>query len=738
MSLSLGVAQTVSIVDVDPVVRWDVLHGFHQGLVGHPRYGADGPLRLPTGSLTAPTTTPPSPGDRRMVWLGLRASPEPIAEAVQLAEQLDALGEQTGADAWSALTGFGEFRPAVEWRGFHGAGDSAAQAFAFLGGAGGRSATDVAAAVRVLHTQLTGVPLLPDGGALGLDGPGLRARALMAAAWVRRVADELPVALAIDGAHAVGPFLVELVRQLHETSAAVLIVLAGAADHSAPSASDSLAGPFSALRPTAVPARVLPRGDAGAVGALLARASADLLFLRADVDVCRHALGTSSSVDEVLDELASSGWTCRVSNGVFSFTSAHAHQRAREQAAGRILPATIEAAQRALMSQIGRATGESSLAHLLATPSTGSWERARALAQWGELERAVAAAAVPSAGVHASARAAWSSLAAGRTPSEAPPLEVLPADAPDGATSAVLAGLVLAARRAPDAGTLLRDGLDRLGPPREDPHDEAHNVRVAAARGLLVVGDLDGADRAVAGLRNWLPEAAAGQLDQFGEWRALPGVCARSIATIENLHAISVLRAWVPGSPALGHLLLARLELLEQIGRLGTADDAAFVAAEAIDTFRCGSANRDELWRARRWSAWVALRRGDSGAATTDLRELLDETIDVVGADDPRSLTTSEWLARGELEAGLIDDALQRLDAVVAARTRISAPAGPDLLSAQHWFGVSLARANRHDEAVAWLSEVVRGGGCAAGRRRGSAGEPSGTRGRPGEHRSAR
>ena len=584
-----GVCHVVSVAEED-TTRLGVLHAFYKGLVEHPLYGGGWPPNLPAGRLAPQPADAPALEAPRMLWLGIRGSAEPISAAGQLVDQLehiDQLGQRFSPEARSGQTSFDEFRGALEWRDVVGAGDALQQAFALLGGSSGNRLGDVAAVARVLHTAVTGVPLLADGGALGLDGAGLRTRALLASAWLQRLARELPVALVIEGADDAGPFLVELVDQLQGASTRVVIVLAG------PSKTQT------------------DRGNNDA------------------------------------------------------------------------LPALSEA------------------------PGLDPWARAVALAQWGELERAITAAPV-STPWQRFVRAAWSSLAGGQADDLPAPLAVSAAGEFDAAKSRIVAGLLLAPHDSTRAAVLLRDGVEGLGPPSDDPHDDTHRVRIAAARGLLMVGDLDGVDEAVAGLLRLLPATAMKQLELLGEWRALPGVVARSVAAIENMHAIAILRALVPRSAALGHLLLARLELLERLGRLGTAADAASTAAEAVEAFEgAGPANRDELWRARRWTAWVAVRRGDPVAAGADLHELLNEQTEALGAQDPRTLSTSEWLARCLLEAGQVADALRRLEVLIAYRLLHGAPGDRDVVSAQHWLGVSLAKSDRHVEAAVPLTDVV-------------------------------
>jgi tetratricopeptide (TPR) repeat protein len=441
---------------------------------------------------------------------------------------------------------------------------------------------------------------------------------------------------------------------------------------------------------------------------LLAIVMPGVLFTRAHVTVCRAAVETALSTESLLEELRTAGWVFQLSKDVFSFTTTQAWHRAREQGAGLTTRAVIDVATVALARQIDNGNGDGGLAVLAQAPLQSSWARASVLARWGELARAITAAPV-STPWQQFVGGAWSSLSTGRSSIDPPPPPTGSATGgPDAATSSVLAGLLLAPRDSQRAAVLIREGVTLLGAAGDDPHDDRHRARVAAARGLLMLGDLDGVDEAVAGLLPWLPADAAEQLEQLGAWRALPGVVARSVAAIENLHAIATLRSFVPRSPALGHLLVARLELLECFGRLGTADDAASVAADAVDAFQgAGPANRDPLWGARRWAAWVTLRRGDPLSATADLHTLLDEMTEILGAQDPLSVSTSEWLARCDLEAGQLGNALSRLDAVVAARLLAGQPGDPDVLSAQHWLGVCLAKSSRHADAAALLAEVV-------------------------------
>jgi len=718
-------SQTVSITDADATSRLDVVRGFYEGLVEHPLYGGGWPQPLPPGAIAPHSNETSGCESRRMVWLGVRASAEPIAEAVQLAaqldqldridqldqlDQLDRIGPSSGRDPLNSNATLGEFRGALACRDIHDAGNPVEQAFALLGCSTEGRASDVAAAARVVHAALSGIPLLADGGVLGLDGPSLRSRAVMAAAWLQRISGELPIALIIDGADDAGPFVVELVHQLHDTSVPVLIVLAGAPERSASPVDGSLAGPFHALRAAPVPARVLPPGEAGVVGALLTTVASGGVFTRAHVAACRAAVAATLSADTLLEALGATGWLCQLTDDVFSFSSAEAWHAAREQAAGLAPLAAIDVARIAAARQIARGRGDGGLALLLHAPLRSSWARASTLARWGELGRAVTSA--PSSAPTATpwqqfVGVAWSRLASDGSDDLAP-LTVSAAGESDAATSSILAGLLLAPRDSRRAAALIRAGVAGLGAAEDNPHDDGHRARVAAARGLLMLGDLDGVDEALAGLLRWLPAAARDQLEQLSEWRAVPGVVARSAATLENLHAIAIVRISVPRTPALGHVLLARLELLERFGRLGIAADAASVAAEAIDAFRgTGPASRDQLWRARRWAAWVALRCGDPSTAAADLHALLHEVTEVVGALDPRSVSTSEWLARCELEAGRLDDALPRLQSVVAARLLHAAPADAELLSAQHWLGVCLARSGRHADAVALLGDVV-------------------------------
>jgi tetratricopeptide (TPR) repeat protein len=388
--------------------------------------------------------------------------------------------------------------------------------------------SDMAAACRALDDAIESPALVCDGGTLGLDGPRAHARALVAAAWIERLATAVPCVVVLDDAHLAGSFLVHLISCLRATTARILLVLAGAPEQ-------------------------------GTLGAM------------------------------------------SISTGMADHTEPD---------------------------------GDSAVSTVVA--------------------RMVAEAAA--------------------NPSQAVPL--------------------------------LSDIEPLLEPVDRDSPSEALKLRVAAARVLLHVGEVDRARKLLAPIESqWMAEPIRENLDILGR---LPSAMARrSVAVLANLHAIAVLHATVPNSAALGHVQLARLDLLDRLNRLPVADDAKALAQSAVAIFRSRAEDIPyDRWTAERWAAVVEMHTGNRTTAVTALRALHDQQRTVVESDDSSFQATTLALGRALLVADEPGEALLLLDELVLALQADSVNEA-DALEARHWRAACWIALGREADAAHEMQDVV-------------------------------
>ena len=722
-------SRLVTLVSNDPIARLASLRSFYQSLAEHRSFGPVWPTVLPSGGLAPEFSAEyflPAP---KFTWLGIAASDEPVAEAVQLADQLEALAGLTNTPTWVKEASAGPFRATLGPQLFEGAGDSADHTFALLGQPVGGITTNLSVAVRMLDDIIEPHPLLPDGGALQLDAPRARARATIAAGWLQRLASHGPVILVVDEAHKAGPFLAELVDHVLAVAAPVLVVLSGepastapsdgptyrsrrgrsATPVAAPSSGPRLAGRFNTYQGQAVAAICLPGGTCGLVTATLAATLPSGVFTVNHVNAAATALGAAEPAT-ILTELLASGWVRRLTRDVLSFVSDDRRAIALEQARGAFTDDQLAA----LRQQVGvavaeRAADNERLRTLVEVGGAESgadhdttWRHARLLAAYGELARAQR---LPLPATHPHTRgvtAAWHAATTGPTPRIDAGAETDPA-------SLITFGALLARRDPVAANGLLARGIAGLSPSDRDGFTSDLQLRLAAARIFLTTGDLAGVDRALgSNLRHWLSQPAADQLARLAAWRTLPGMVSRTIDALANLDLIETLRSTMPGSVALTYALVARLELLERLGRLDTADDALALAWEAGHLLSNTVQRRPGItWRAVLWLAWANQRRGDTTTALALLDQLLAEQQEVLPEHHPSILATKLWRARCLLDAERFDEAHAELDHVLHHRLRTLESDHPDLLATHHWHAEVLAKLGNHAGAAEELNDVV-------------------------------
>jgi tetratricopeptide (TPR) repeat protein len=702
----------VELVAADPQARLGTLQRFYAAVAQHPRFGGTWPDALMPASLVPAVVPTPISKPLRFFWLGLVATADPCVETMQVWSQLQQVARFPDAPPWFAHANVGEFAAVLGAPALDSVGHQVEHTFAFLGAPPDARAAVAGSALRLLDDAVEAPPLLADGGALGLDAPRARARALVVAGWLQRLAVAAPVALVVDDAAGAGTFVVELVRALAGDPARVLIVLAGpstgmTAALAAAEPADRLVGEHADLPTVTAP-------DATAL-ANVAAALPSPVFTRDAFDLASH---DEADAHAALLRLASAGWVRPLTDDVWAFASAQHWEIARSHAADAAAQET-RAAVRAKAT--ARLFDRRRLAHFVdygiaATADAPRDVRERyasLLASVGELDRA---GEVDTSGAEAHVAAAARTARTGPT---------------------------TAAREIARAFQLLGTASDAT--------DDAVRLRLAIARVSLATGAIDDVFRALGTTVDaFLSPRVGEQLVALRQWSARPGVVARSVDVLANLQLIATLRAMVPDSRALAHALLARIELLEQLDRIAVADDVPGVVDEACAIFERGQGRATEhAWRARRWRAWCQHRRGDTATALAGFDAVLAEQRACSGYDAAHVLVTRRWRAQvlseigraadalgecadvrarwqgahtvdayeafllDQLEAacllhlGRVDDAIRMLDDLVARRITATPPVDELLLHTLHTRARALARAGRLEDAIADLDVVI-------------------------------
>jgi tetratricopeptide (TPR) repeat protein len=220
-----GNARVFPVVDNDPASRIAQIHRLNRALLSHARFGRAVEGSLAVGAIAydghATSELPP-----RFHWFGIKATGESATDAARLATQLNRVGGNPSCEPWVASATRGIFDAALSGDADPTPGDVFGAGLGFLSDRLEDPRADMMAACRALDAALESSTLLSDGGVLGLDAPRPQARALLAAAWIQRLASTVPCVVVIDDLHNASSFLAHLVSRLQAMPARVLLVLA--------------------------------------------------------------------------------------------------------------------------------------------------------------------------------------------------------------------------------------------------------------------------------------------------------------------------------------------------------------------------------------------------------------------------------------------------------------------------------------------------------------------------------
>ena len=97
--------------------------------------------------------------------------------------------------------------------------------------------------------------------------------------------------------------------------------------------------------------------------------------------------------------------------------------------------------------------------------------------------------------------------------------------------------------------------------------------------------------------------------------------------------------------------------------------------------------------------------RLDAEAAET--RDVIADSVRVMGPDHPDTLQVRRSLARSLRDAGRHDEAIALLEQVIADSVRVMGPDHPETLQVRGDYASALGDAGRHDEAIALLEQVI-------------------------------
>lgn len=700
-----GQSRAVALVSTDAVQRLETLHRFYELVVSHPRFGGAWPATLPSGSLSPTLVARTLAGiPPRAVWIGLSASGEELAEPAQMEHQLSQLRMFPDIAEWVQYAAEREFPAALLGLPVEGVGSLLARGFGVLT-AEETNTTRMGIAMRALDEAVRSVHALPDAGVLGIDAPQLEARALIAAGWIQRLAQQTPVVLVIDEAHRAGPFVQHLISYVLQLPSRVLVVLAGEPEEPA-SGGSHLAGPFRWLVVERVNAFSLPAGN---LGSLLALAVGSAQAPVMSVDTLERAARSLGEHDPrgCVQQLIDAGWLRRLTPSTLGLATLR-HERT---VAGHL--AELDPFDPLDLPDIAVSPNDpfdallAIGAHAASEPSAASAARfALALANTGSHDRAAKSlGASPGPAWHRALIAAWDTVATrgpwdDRDPT--PPADDLPQLlGADSDLETLLVRATTLAHTRPELTERLLDAATRRA------QDERHWLAIARLR--LTLGDIGEVRRILdERFRDLLPSDLDARLKTLSEWSRRPGVVARTVAITESVHLVETLRRAVPGSVAYALGVVAWLERLEHFDRLHLEPDAAAAAQEACEIFAATKQTPPlGLWRAATILAVSLLRRGETDEAHRVLTGLAEEQRSALGGEHHAYTATRLWAARTLLEARRFDDAHAAADDVLHARLRNHLDNDPALLEAHHWHAAVLLAMGRPDAAIDELQNLV-------------------------------
>jgi tetratricopeptide (TPR) repeat protein len=690
----------VDFVQTDSAARLAAIGNLYERLAAHPQFGGGWPKRVamnhPVPRLEAPRMGPSA----RVYWFAICCTGDVCAEQAQLAEQLGQLYKLPEPPAWIDDLSFGGFQAALHPHRFESEGDRTDHTVAVFGHPLGGATSALRAVTRSLDRVVHDDPLLGDGGALEIDGPRVRARALVTAGLIERLAEVAPFVLVLDEAQRATPFAVQLVDLLLRGPARGLVVLAG---------------------PELVEGRdprdrewLLTQGkmhlapNVARAASAIAVASGGSMFSHAQFDAAVRAV---SSIDPRIarDELTCGGWIRPLTAAVCAFASSEHHEMLRIQALRLLGDRAVEELPAHVGANLPRAQFDeplTTLAQLSAAAtfdptSDDAWECALLLAAWGELPRAIAMAEKTRPTNERIAILECWRRGAGFAATE------------HRASHDAFHALVLGASSATPRRTALaylRRALDALSP--DDTEHETTTelaIRLALFRALLSHGDVRSARHALGrGPLRYLSSGSQAAIDNLAQLEDRDELVARSVRVTENLFAVTALRDLTGHSAAFGLACVERLELLESIGRLDDAADALYLAETASEILsRYRQIAPHDAWNARLWLAWVRLRvRGDL-SAIGELEQLVEEIRNADPANAPRVLMAEQWLARSR--GNHLDAArgVEELDALIPRAVAELDGDAPEALDLYQWRGELLAQAGRYEQSVEALTAIL-------------------------------
>ncbi len=109
----------------------------------------------------------------------------------------------------------------------------------------------------------------------------------------------------------------------------------------------------------------------------------------------------------------------------------------------------------------------------------------------------------------------------------------------------------------------------------------------------------------------------------------------------------------------------------------------------------------------RHYGATALGQSGNTSKAITEHEALLEDTLRVLGADHPDTLTTRNNLAVWLGEAGRVDGAVSVVEALLGDRLRVLGADHPDTLTTRNNLAVWLGEAGRVDEAVSVVEALL-------------------------------
>ena len=649
------------------------------------------PSDLETGALAPLSIPPPQLQRENGLWIGVHATDDWV-DALQIIAQIRQISHDPLAAAIVSPVPTNT-------------GEAVAHALGFLDARSNLGAIELSQAMRLLAPGTDSHPLSPDAGLLGIGGPGTKAQALMLAGVIAHIADGRPVLLAIDGGGRIGGLLTSLVEHLQAQLPRFILVLAGPGDIK-PVAPASLAGGGT----NAVVRFRLSAGgpDLRAVSVMARRVIAELasapgeLFPKAFVARSIAQTEATIFVAEAIDELCSAGWLRRVAHDVVAFSDRHVRRGALGTSTPRLggwpeAPDLTDEATVAFAAHV--------VASAAGTNGRARWRYVTGLARRGNPTQAAALGAGAAADqLERTISRIWA-LQPGQELDANP--DLAGTTGADAAHQYLVIAAALADRSPDTARTLLEQAVPLLAASGDDPATDC--LRLAAARIALHSGWVQLALDALRPLdETWIKPEIRAQLDDFAAMQDRPGLVARSVAVLCQLHAIAVLRAVMPNSEALGLMLLQRLETLELVDRLDTAPDAGSVAGEAVALFSQIAENVPYgQWRARRLQAWHAVVAGDAVVGIGNLRGVLADQQAALTPLDRAIGETMLSLGRAHLANGDFDEALRYLDSAINVLSASTESTENRAEWARHWHAVCKLNMGQPLDAAHELGNLI-------------------------------